>query len=351
MGCGPNRMDSPLRVILANRGEGAFWSIEELFTVVAGAFPYWVKTVLTRAPCGRANLRSLCVNLRWARSLRGCDVVHQTGDIHYAVLGMWRCPVVLTIHDLRFIEEAHGLKRMLFWWGWLYLPCLRATRVTVISEFTKSRLLQVCRVDPSKVRVIPNCVSAEFVAQPKPWPASNDGHRPPLQSKVRVLVVGATPNKNLERVAAACAGLDVVLCILGCLSEVQRRVLERSRLEFEERSGLLRSEVVRLYQSCDLVCFVSTYEGFGMPILEGQAVGRPVLTSDISPMREVAGEGALKVDPFEVSAIREGLVRLLSEERLREELVKRGFENVKKYSAAAVAAQYADLYREVVEGK
>lgn len=268
-------------------------------------------------------------------------MIHQTGDIHYGILGIWRCPVVLTIHDLRFIEEARGLRRMLFWWLWLYLPCMRANRVTVISEFTKSRLLALCRVNPNKLRVIPNCVAGEFVATEKPWNAA----------KPYVLLVGTTPNKNLGRIAEACQGLRVRLSILGQLDAGQRAALEARAIDYESHSDLAKAKVVELYQSCDLVCFVSTYEGFGMPILEGQAVGRPVLTSDISPMREVAGKGALKVDPFDIAAIRSGLERLIGDAGLREDLVREGFRNVKGYSAESVAAQYAALYQEVLDSQ
>jgi glycosyltransferase involved in cell wall biosynthesis len=330
-----------IRVILANRASGLFHSIEELFSSVARCFPMWVTSSVVRAPRSRASLSSLFANLRWARSLKDCDLIHQTGDIHYTVLAMWRCPVVLTIHDLRFIDETRGGKRWLFWWGWLYLPCLRANRVTVISEFTKSRLSAMCRLSPSKVRVIPNCVAPEFKPFPKRWG----------EPQVRILLVGTTPNKNLERITEACRGLSIRCSVLGRLSGEQKTEFETSNLEYEERFDLTREEVVKLYQSCDLLVFVSTYEGFGMPILEAQAVGRPVLTSDISPMREVAGDGALKVDPFDVSAIREGLTRLLGDAELREQLVEAGFRNVAKYSADSVAAQYAALYREVLENR
>ena len=328
----------PLRVILANRCGGEFWSIEELFASIARALPAWVECAVATAPRGRADLRAILGNLRWAMSLRDGDVIHQTGDVHYAVLGVWGRPVVLTIHDLRFVDEARGLKRFLFWIWWLYLPCLRAARVTVISEFTKERLLDITRIDPAKVRVIPNCVAPEFVAVPKPWPSG----------KVRVLQVGTTDNKNLTRVAEACAGLPVQLVILGMLTPAQRAQLEQHGLSYECHSALSKAEVVALYEACDLVVFVSTYEGFGMPILEAQAVGRPVLTSAISPLREVAGGGALQVDPFDVAAIRAGLERLIGEPELRGQLVREGRRNVAMYSATAVAAQYAALYREVV---
>ncbi len=85
-----------------------------------------------------------------------------------------------------------------------------------------------------------------------------------------------------------------------------------------------------------------------MPILEAQAVGRPVLTSDLSPMREMAGEGALLLDPFNSMAIRDGLRRILNEENLRGALIGHGFENVKKFSAVAVAMQYAETYLDVI---
>jgi glycosyltransferase involved in cell wall biosynthesis len=338
-----------INVILANRRRGLFWSIEELFSNIASSFPEWVNASVTSAPRGGANLRTIVSNLHWAVSLRDCDLFHQTGDIHYAVLGIWRCPVVLTIHDLRFIEESRGLKRLLLCWWWLYLPCLRASRVTVISEFTKSRFLTLCRMNPRKVKVIPNCVSADFVARPKPWPASTQVHEPPLPGKVRVLLVGTTENKNLTRVVKACSGLDVRLCILGEPTEAQRTQLAELGVQHEIHQGLSTQEVVALYQSCDLVCFVSTYEGFGMPILEAQAIGRPVLTSDLSPMRDVAGDGALKVDPLDVLAIRLGLVALLADAVLREEVVQAGFRNVASYTAVSVAAQYAGLYQEVLE--
>lgn len=329
---------NPIRVVLANRCAGSFWSIEELFRTISGSFPVWVDFIRSEAPGNRVRLRALLANLRWAASLKNCDVLHQTGDIHYAVLGVWNVPAILTIHDLRFIDEARGLKRLLFWLLWLYLPCLRAKRVTVISQFTKNRLLEICRLNPKKVRVIPNCVGSDFVAMAKPWSTR----------RIRILLVGTTENKNLSRVCEAFAGMNLRLSILGRLSYLQKTGLEEFQHNYDEHTALNREEVVTLYQSCDLVVFVSTYEGFGMPILEAQAVGRPVLTSDISPMKEVAGEGALLVDPFDVSAIRSGLVQLIEDAKLREDLVEKGFRNVANYSAESVAAQYADLYKEVI---
>jgi glycosyltransferase involved in cell wall biosynthesis len=97
-----------------------------------------------------------------------------------------------------------------------------------------------------------------------------------------------------------------------------------------------------------LISFPSLYEGFGMPILEGQATGRPVLTSASEPMAGVAGAGGARlVDPHSESAIREGFIALIGNPALRERLVAAGLENCQRYALSAVAARYLALYREL----
>ena len=85
-----------------------------------------------------------------------------------------------------------------------------------------------------------------------------------------------------------------------------------------------------------------------MPILEAQTVGRPVVTSGVSSMPEVAGDAACLVDPTDVAAIRAGVQRVIDDTTFRATLVERGFENVKRFGSEAVARQYADLYAEVL---
>ena len=94
-----------------------------------------------------------------------------------------------------------------------------------------------------------------------------------------------------------------------------------------------------------MVVFASLYEGFGLPILEAQAMGRPVITSNFGAMKEAAGEGALLVDPYSVEAIREAILRITREPALREDLIAKGRENAERFRAEAVAARYGELYR------
>ena len=98
-----------------------------------------------------------------------------------------------------------------------------------------------------------------------------------------------------------------------------------------------------------MISFCSLLEGFGLPILEAQATGRPVITSNLSSMPEVAGNGALLVDPYDVNAIRKGILRIIQDGALRENLIVKGLENVKRFSPQKVADAYVELYRLIAE--
>jgi glycosyltransferase involved in cell wall biosynthesis len=97
----------------------------------------------------------------------------------------------------------------------------------------------------------------------------------------------------------------------------------------------------------DIIALASSYEGFGMPILEGQAVGRPVITSNILSMPEVAGNAACLVDPYDPSSIRQGILKIIQDAAYRDELVRKGFANVKRFDPQVIALQYLDLYKKV----
>ena len=105
-----------------------------------------------------------------------------------------------------------------------------------------------------------------------------------------------------------------------------------------------------------MLLFASTYEGFGVPILEAQITGRPVVTSNISPMDEVTGrilgkDSAISVNPFDIKDIRNGILKLLDNPRLAEEIVQKGLENTQRFSASAIAKQYQDLYERILKEK
>jgi glycosyltransferase involved in cell wall biosynthesis len=108
------------------------------------------------------------------------------------------------------------------------------------------------------------------------------------------------------------------------------------------------AELVQLYAAAQACAYVPYFEGFGIPIVEAQASGCPVITSNTSSMPEVAGpNGALLVDPFDVADITEALIQLDTDPSLRQRLIAGGLENVQRFSWNQSADQlYAVLNEE-----
>jgi len=105
------------------------------------------------------------------------------------------------------------------------------------------------------------------------------------------------------------------------------------------------------YVECDLLLFASTYEGFGLPIIEAQSVGRPVVTSNFGSMEEVAGDSACLVDPYDINSIRAGILRVINDVEYRLKLVRLGLDNIKKYSIELISNDYVSLYDEILDTK
>ncbi|MDB4733907.1 glycosyltransferase family 4 protein [Planctomycetota bacterium] len=265
------------------------------------------------------------------------EVNHVTGDEHYLALALPRRSVILTIHDLHHLETLRGLRGWFARLLWIHLPVRHSAIITAISEASREQILRITGCDPAKVVVIPNPLAPGFGPCP-----------PPNNETPRILAVGTKRNKNLERLTESIAGLEVELHVLGPLTNDQRRRLEDLQVEHVQHTNLSQAEVVELYRSVDLVAFPSLAEGFGMPIIEAQSVGRPVLTSDRSPMKEVAGDAAWLVDPNSTENIREGIRSILSDTTLRESLVNKGFTNASRYTRTAIAFRYARTFREAI---
>lgn len=326
-----------LKVVqLVRRPRSGFFSVERLYEDVRGHLPEDLQLeVLTNRFYSNGLWRRLYDSIRVSR--RQADVYHVTGDVHYLTYFLDRRRTLLTVLDCIPLDRHSWVKFWLLWFFWYWLPEKRCTAIAVISQATRDRLLHYLRCDPGKIHVIYCNVSDEFQSDPKAFNVT----RP------RILHVGARANKNLERHVAALAGLECVLVIIGELSERQCDLLAQHGICYENHVSLSREALLEQYMQSDMLLFASTYEGFGLPIVEAQAVGRPVVTSDLLSMPEVAGGAACLVDPFDVQSIRAGVCRVIDERDYRENLVRIGFENVRRFRVQEIARQYAALYREI----
>jgi glycosyltransferase involved in cell wall biosynthesis len=268
------------------------------------------------------------------------DIYHITGHIHYLALLFSPENTVLTIHDLRFLNAKGRLRRWLLKKLYLDIPVRRLKYITAISKHTKDEIIANMACDPAKIRIL-DVPAFDHLDSTKR--KEFDKYEPVL------LQVGTMPNKNLENLVMAISGLRCKLKIIGKLSKGQLDLLERSDVRFENAADLSADQMLAEYRKSDVVTFCSTYEGFGLPIIEAQAVGVPVITSDISPMSETSGGAACLVDPNNVRSIRNGVRKILDDDRYRNELIDAGFANAKRFAPSRVALQYESLYKEIAD--
>ena len=314
------------------------YSIPALFSAIQKSLPDKLNSqvsIASKHSSGFWNRLSIALE---ARAKQG-DINHVTGDIHFITCLFKRQRTVLTIHDCGFMHHPSRVARFIFKWLWLKLPVWCSAIVTVVSEATKAEVLKHVHCHPDKIKVIHNFISDHFISC----------HRNFNLQKPTILHIGTAPNKNLERLIMAIDGITCRLNIIGKLSSVQQQLLVEHGIDFINNTNLTDEEVLQAYQDCDLLCFVSTTEGFGLPILEAQAVGRPVLTSNLSSMPEVAGEAACFTNPFDINAIRQSILLLISDVAYRNKLIEKGYENVKRFSLEKTVACYAQVYSDLLD--
>lgn len=331
-----------MRILHLHRKPHPFhYSIEQLFEAIRAHLPEGLEVSVAECPYPSQGLLPRLRNLRFARHLQG-DIFHITGDVHYLALALPGDRTVLTIHDLGFLRQSNPILRKILYWFWLKWPVARARVVTTISEATKQDILEwLPGCPPEKIRVIPNPVLPFF----RPVHKDFDAHFP------TILLMGTKANKNLPRQLEALSGLSCQVQIVGERKPGIEHMLHVLKLPHTWLEHLSQEALLQAYASSDLLLFASTLEGFGMPILEAQVVGRPVITANCSSMPEVAGGGACLVDPFDVAAIREGLLRVIRDAAYREELLRLGRENAKRFEAGEVARRYLEIYTQSLSRK
>jgi len=246
------------------------------------------------------------------------DINHITGDIHFVALFLRKKKTILTVHDIGSVLKGGGIKTRVLRFFWFVMPFARVKYVTVISEFTKNEILKEFKINPKQIIVIPDCVSTDIKYSEKEFNTE----------KPNILQIGTKPNKNK-------------------LTDEQKQLLIKYKIDYENRFNIDYFEIVEAYKNTDIVTFISTYEGFGVPILEAQATGRVVITSNLSPMTEVSGEGAVFVNPRNISEINSTIKKIISDEALRKMIIVKGKENVSHYSAKSIASQYYELYKKI----
>ena len=328
-----------MRVDLIQRhpSPGGF-SVETYFARLMRVFPdVGVDASMHTVPFPSRGLVPRLRTVRYVRRFRD-GIAHITGDIHFAALGLIPKRTVVTVLDCLALHRLRGLPREMMRQLWFRWPLQHVAAITVISEATKVDLLRwVPSLKHSSVHVIPVSISPLYQRAPQAFNASNP----------RILQVGTKINKNVPNLIRALQGLQCHLVVVGELDTEMLALLREGSISYTNLVDISDEALTVEYQKADIIAFASTFEGFGMPIVEAQIVGRPVITSNCSSMPEVAGNGATLVDPLDVQSIRGAVVRLITDPAYREAIIQDGYANASRFNNRHIAEQYRDIYRTI----
>jgi glycosyltransferase involved in cell wall biosynthesis len=269
--------------------------------------------------------------------LKQGKVNHVTGDVNYLGLLLNREKTIQTVLDCVHLNTSSGIKYKILRLFWLVIPERRSRFITAISESTKKEILKHHSCNPNKIVVIPVAISPKFKFSEKKF----------NKNTPRILQVGTAANKNIPNLILALKGIPCILHIVGKKNEAYEILLKDNKVDYIYEWGLSEEDMIQRYEDADIITLISTYEGFGMPILEGQAIGRPVITSNQFSMPEVAGDAAVIVDPLNIEQISSGFKKIINDDDFRDEMISRGLKNIKRFDAEVIAREYLKLYEKI----
>jgi glycosyltransferase involved in cell wall biosynthesis len=219
----------------------------------------------------------------------------------------------------------------------------RAVRVLTVSQFSADELGRVLHVEPARVSVVPNGSDhVDRVVAARPDLAAYPGIAP---EAAWVLCVGTfARHKNLGPALDALEAADIPSVVVGARGSAavfaEAHAGQWSRAIVAGR--LSDQELVWLYGHATALVFPSLYEGFGIPVVEAQRLGCPVVALDTGPMREVGGDAVMLCDPRQPQQVVEAVRRLVGEPGLRAQAVEAGRHNAERFRWDLAASRLED---------
>lgn len=268
---------------------------------------------------------------------------------HFNVPIFFRGKFVVTIHDLihhQFSETSATTKNLLTFNAKriAYRKIIgnaihKSQKIITPSNFVKDEILKNFKVDPSKIVVTYEAAEEEYFEKTS------------VKKENFIIYVGNSyPHKNLNELLDAMQNVKdtklVLVCPRDIFSQRLKKEIEKRNLDEKvELKGYLTSDKLsKLFQKAQAYIFPSLSEGFGIPGLNAMASGIPLLASNISVLKEVYGNAALYFDPKDSDDISQKINRVLRDEKLKSELIKKGKAQVKKYSWQKMAGKTLNMY-------
>ena len=287
----------------------------------------------------------------------GAQLIH--GPANALPLLRLGLPGVVTIHDLAIYDHPEWFPSGQWFATRVVVPqsARRARMIICPSEATKRATIRLFGIEPERCRVIPHGVETEFALPASPSVKADVKARYGLPDRYLLQLGTVQPRKNYVTSLRALARIPppqrLPLIVAGAFGWKYDAVVDAVRelnladwVRFVGYAGM--PDLPALYQMAQAVLFPSLDEGFGLPLLEAFAAGTPVVASNAGAIPEVAGDAALLSAPEDAQALADNLLRLLTDQAIRERQVAAGRARAALYTWSASAAAHRDVYESAV---
>lgn len=277
---------------------------------------------------------------------------------HYNIPVIYEGEMIVTVHDLIHLLFPQFLKsRAAYFYAksLFKLMAIRAKKIIAVSENTKADIVNYLGVKEDKVVVIYNGVSEIFKKDASQEKCEKLRHKLNLHAKYILNVSNMKKHKNIETLIEAYSklrkkGIKQKLLLVGGKEErIKELQIYAEQLNVAENIVFLQNidfeDLPLLYQICDVFVFPSLYEGFGLPLVEAMASKVPVVTSNVSSMPEVVGNAGITVEPNDADSLAEAIEKVISDSKLRENMIKMGIKQIEKFNWQNTARKTLDVYK------
>ncbi len=323
----------------------------------------------------------------WGKNLKSCEVVSPDGLVGKMFPSFWRSlflnseledrdidifhglshelppgihkrnmAKIVTIHDLLFMrlpENFFWLDRLIYKKKFEY-SAKAADLIVTISQQSKQDIMEYLKVPEEKIRVVYQSCNPLFQVPYNPRSELTDQ----LPDKYILYVGALSEGKNvlalLEAFAKQERCKDYILLIVGRGESYKKKMIQRAlELKVSERLLFLTADhvenVVPIYKNASLFVFPSLFEGFGIPVIEAQFLGVPVITSSGSCLEEAGGIAAKYIDPNNTDHLSEVMGEVLASQIIREKMISDGYINAQKFSLENTSKSLMSIYQEVLD--
>ncbi len=276
--------------------------------------------------------------------LKKIDLLHSPG---FTLPIIKTCKQAVTIHDMTFFNypEHHTFLKRIYFPLMIKHSVRQADIVFADSESTRQDIIKILNASSDKIKTIHLGVEEIFLKKRNKKELKQTQNKYSLNKKYILFVGTIEPRKNISTLISAFAKLqrkDLDLVICGKLGWMYKSIFKTMKQEKVEKQvkllGFVPDEdLLNLYAGAEMFVYPSFYEGFGLPIVEAMASSCPVITSNLSSTKEIAGDAAILINPNSEQEITISIEKILRNKNLRQNLIKKGLERAEKFTTINAA--------------